>query len=71
MPKRLFKKTEERLENLLTEIYDFARENEISLKEAFDVKLIDDLRGISHRFYNGLSPLRENKNKGSKSKGGI
>lgn len=57
--KRLLKKTEERLKGQLGEIQNFAGGNNISLKEAFDIKLIDDLRGLSHRLYNGFSPLRK------------
>lgn len=57
--KRLLKKTEERLRGLLEEIQNFAGGNNISLKEAFDIKLIDDLRGLSHMLYNGFSPLKK------------
>ena len=57
--KRLLKKTEERLAALVEEIHNFAGGNNISLEEAFDIKLIDDLRGLSHSLYNGFSPLRK------------
>jgi len=56
--KRLLKKTEKRLKSILEELQTFSEENNISLKEALDIQLIDTLRGISYRLYEGFNLLK-------------
>ena len=56
--KKLLKKTEKRLQSILEELRTFAEENNITLKEALDIQLIDTLRGISYRLYEGFTLLR-------------
>ncbi len=59
MKRKLFEKTDRRLKNILNELQNFAEENNISLKEAIDLQLIDALRGISHRIYEGTLTSKE------------
>jgi hypothetical protein len=47
--KKLRETTGNRLKSILEELQDFARENNITFREAIDIQLIDSLRGISHR----------------------
>ncbi len=56
--KRLLKKTEKRLKSILEELQTFSEENNITLKEALDIQLIDTLRGISYRLYEGFNLLK-------------
>jgi hypothetical protein len=39
------------MKSILQELKTFAEENNISLRDAIDIQLIDSLRGISHRIY--------------------
>ncbi len=59
MKRKLLEKTDKRLKNTLDELKSFAEENNISLKEAIDLQLIDALRGISHRIYEGSLVSKE------------
>ncbi len=56
--KRLLKKTEKRLNSILEELQTFSEENNITLKEALDIQLVDTLRGISYRLYEGFNLLK-------------
>ncbi|MBN1363707.1 MAG: hypothetical protein JW976_02780 [Syntrophaceae bacterium] len=47
--KKLRETTGNRLKSILEELQNFAQENNITLREAIDIQLIDSLRGISHR----------------------
>lgn len=51
MKKKLRETTDSRLKAILDEMQTFAEENNISLRDAIDIQLIDSLRGISHRIY--------------------
>jgi len=51
MNKKLREATDNRLKSILQELQTFAEENNISLRDAIDIQLIDSLRGISHRIY--------------------
>jgi len=51
MKKKLRETTNSRLQAILDEMQTFAEENNISLRDAIDIQLIDSLRGISHRIF--------------------
>ncbi len=51
MKKKLRETTDSRLKAILDEMQTFAEENNITLRDAIDILLIDSLRGISHRIY--------------------
>ena len=59
MKKKLRETTGNRLKNMLEELRSFAEENNISLRDAIDLQLIDALRGISHRIHESTQTSQE------------
>jgi hypothetical protein len=53
MKKKLRDATHDRLETILEELRNFADENNISFRDAINIQLIDCLRGVSHRLFEG------------------